>query len=215
MAKNRRKAKRMSRPKARRKTARRPKPDPRKTRKTARRRPVVRKARRKAAARRVPPRKPVRKTVRRKAAKKAARRVAAAPPKPISSRPRTTERPALDRSRRVLPDEERLELASAEIQAVEGPDRMLSAARSGHDELRSELLRHTETSPELTAGDVDAHWQDAYAIGDEAPGGDNPTPDQGRVDDIGKALGIEYRDDEELQGGEEVTERDHHRWEKE
>jgi len=92
---------------------------------------------------------------------------------------------------------------------------MLSAARTGHDELKHELLQHTETSPELTAGDVDANWQDAYAIGDEAPGGDNPTPDQDRADDIGKALGIEYRDDEELQGGEEVTERDHHRWTKE
>ena len=65
----------------------------------------------------------------------------------------------------------------------------------------------------LTAGDVDAKWQDAYAIGDEAPGGDNPTPDQDRVDDIGKALGIQYNDDQELQGGDEVTERDRHRWE--
>ena len=71
----------------------------------------------------------------------------------------------------------------------------------------------TETSPVLTAGDVDAKWQDAYAVGDETPGGDNPTPGQDRVDDIGKALGINYRDDEELQGGEEVSERDRHRWE--
>lgn len=130
-------------------------------------------------------------------------------------RPRTVERPALDRSRRVLPDDERLELSPASIRASEDQDRMLSAARTGHDELKHELERHTETSPELTAGDVDANWQDAYAIGDEAPGGDNPTPDQDRVDDIGRALGIEYQDGEELQGGEEVTERDHHRWEKE
>lgn len=94
-----------------------------------------------------------------------------------------------------------------------GPDRMFQAARTGHDELRSRLRQHTETSPELTAGDPDARWEDAYAVGDEAPGGDNPTPDQDRVDDIGKALGIRYRDDEELQGGDEVRERDRHRWE--
>ena len=50
----------------------------------------------------------------------------------------------------------------------------------------------------LTGGDVDADWEDAYAVGDEAPGGDNPTPDQDRVDDIGKALGVEYQDNEEL-----------------
>ena len=91
--------------------------------------------------------------------------------------------------------------------------RLISAARTGHDELAAELAQHTEASPELTAGDVDARWQDAYAVGDEAPGGDNPTPGQDRVDDIGRALGINYRDDEELRGGEEVTERDRHRWE--
>ena len=90
---------------------------------------------------------------------------------------------------------------------------MLSAAKAGHDELRASLSRHTAASPKLTAGDVDARWEDAYAVGDEAPGGDNPTPDQDRVDDIGKALGINYRDDEELQGGDEVAERDRHRWE--
>lgn len=90
---------------------------------------------------------------------------------------------------------------------------MLWAARSGHDELKAELERHTEASPVLTAGDIDARWQDAYAVGDEAPGGDNPTPDQDRVEDIGRALGIQYQDDQELLGGDEVAERDRHRWE--
>ena len=136
----------------------------------------------------------------------------AAPPRP-KTRARTTERPALDRRRRVLPDEERLEMGAAAARAEAAHDRMLSAARSGHNELRNELGRHTEAGPELTAGDVDARWQDAYAVGDEAPGGDNPTPDQDRVDDIGRALGIQYQDDQELQGGDEVTERDKHRWE--
>lgn len=105
------------------------------------------------------------------------------------------------------------EVEAAGFTGVGADERMLSAARAGHDELRSELRKHTEAGPELTAGDVDAKWQDAYAVGDEAPGGDNPTPDQDRVDDIGKALGVEYDDDEELMGGEEITERDEHRWE--
>ena len=55
-------------------------------------------------------------------------------------------------------------------------------------------------TPELTAGDVDGDWENAYFSGEEAPGGDNPSPDQNVVDDIGKALGVEYQDDEELQG---------------
>ena len=131
----------------------------------------------------------------------------------VARPPRTAERPALDRNRRVLPDDERLDLEKAAAHSGAGQDRMMSAARSGHAELKSELGRHTEASPVLTAGDVDARWQDAYAVGDEAPGGDNPTPDQDRVDDIGRALGIQYQDDQELQGGDEVAERDKHRWE--
>jgi hypothetical protein len=86
-------------------------------------------------------------------------------------------------------------------------------ARSGHDELKNELSKYTGMGPELTAGDLDANWQDAYSVGDEAPGGDNPTPDQDRVDAIGAALGVRYRTDEELHGGDEITERDRHRWE--
>jgi hypothetical protein len=96
---------------------------------------------------------------------------------------------------------------------TEADSRATAAARTGREELRQSLARHTETSPILTAGDVDARWDDAYAVGDEAPGGDNPTPDQDRVDEIGKALGVVYEDNEELRGSDKVAERDKHRWE--
>ncbi len=92
-------------------------------------------------------------------------------------------------------------------------DRSASAARSGRAELNQRFREHTSTGPALTAGDVDADWESAESVGDEAPGGDNPTPDQDVVDEIGKALGVEYDDDEELQGGDEITERDRNRWE--
>jgi hypothetical protein len=92
-------------------------------------------------------------------------------------------------------------------------DRSASAARSGRAELNHKLHEHTSTGPSLTAGDVDADWEAAEAVGDEAPGGDNPTPDQDVVDEIGRALGVEYDDDEELQGGDEIVERDRKRWE--
>ena len=161
----------------------------------------------------------------RKATRPARKQAAPAPARPAAKRPESAAprrsplralapklphpaKPAtLERERRRLPEEERL------TPKVAGDDRMLASARSGHHELAHELSLHTETSPKLTAGDVDARWQDAYSVGDEAPGGDNPTPAQSRVDDIGKALGINYRDDEELQGGDEVVERDRHRWE--
>jgi hypothetical protein len=117
--------------------------------------------------------------------------------------------PKLDRERKTLADIEREPVSSR----VESEDRAIAAARSGHEELKAALARHTETSPTLTAGDVDARWDDAYAVGDEAPGGDNPTPDQDRVDDIGKALGVVYDDAEELRGSDKVADRDKHRWE--
>jgi hypothetical protein len=140
---------------------------------------------------------------RRPAAKPAA---PARPPRSAAAARPHAARPALDRQRRILPEAEGLEREATD-QGV------LAAARSGGEELQHRLEEHTESSPALTAGDVDARWDDAYAVGDEAPGGDNPTPDQDRVDDIGKALGVTYDDAEELQGSNKITERDRHRWE--
>ena len=92
-------------------------------------------------------------------------------------------------------------------------DRQASAARTGRQEMRQARREHTEVTPEITAGDVDADWAGAYDVGDEAPGGDNPTPDQDRVDDIGKALGVEYEDNEELKASDKIAARDKKRWE--
>jgi len=88
-----------------------------------------------------------------------------------------------------------------------------SAARTGRAELAEALQEHGGITPVITAGDVDANWENAYFSGDEAPGGDNPTPDQEVVEDIGKALGVEYQDNEELRSSDKIIERDKHRWE--
>lgn len=70
-----------------------------------------------------------------------------------------------------------------------------------------------ESAVALAAGDRDVRWEAAASVGDEAPGGDNPTPDQDVVDLIGRSLGVEYDDNEELRGAEKIAERDRHRWE--
>ncbi len=122
----------------------------------------------------------------------------------------TRHAPGLERERRRLREvEEGVPTPPSSLDL----DRTASAARSGRRELREARLEHNETSPVMTGGDVDADWEDAYSVGDEAPGGDNPTPDQDRVDDIGKALGIEYQDNEELKGADKIAERDRKRWE--
>jgi hypothetical protein len=117
--------------------------------------------------------------------------------------------PGLDRERRTIQDDDIVPTPPSSLDL----DRSASAVRTGRRELRERLDEHTETSPALTAGDVDADWESAYSVGDEAPGGDNPTPDQDIVDDIGRAVGVQYDDNEELKGEAKISKRDKHRWE--
>jgi hypothetical protein len=92
-------------------------------------------------------------------------------------------------------------------------DRRGTAARSGRAGIVESFQKHRGMSASITGGDVDVDVEDAYFTGEEAPGGDNPTPDQDIVDDIGKALGVQYDDNEELKAADKLTERDKHRWE--
>jgi len=156
-----------------------------------------------------------------KAPKKAARRAAATKPRSAppararaavkaakAAQPRKA--PALNRERRTIADED--EMVPMPPSSLD-LDRSASAVRSGRRGMQQKFADHTETSPAMTAGDIDADWESAYAVGDEAPGGDNPTPDQDIVDDIGRAVGVQYEDNEELKGADKVAKRDAHRWE--
>jgi hypothetical protein len=125
---------------------------------------------------------------------------------PSSKSADTTKKPNLDRPRKTVADVHGIP-SSLDM------NRSPSAAKSGRREMRDKLAKNTSGGAAITAGDVDADWQSAETVGDEAPGGDNPTPDQDVVDDIGRALGVNYADDEELQGGAEIADRDHNRWE--
>jgi hypothetical protein len=137
----------------------------------------------------------------RAAAKKAAPRKAA--PKKAAA---AAKKPNLDRPRKTVADIHGIP-SSLDL------PRAASSAKSGRADMKDRLSKNTGSGPALTAGDVDADWESAETVGDEAPGGDNPTPDLDVVDDIGRALGVEYDDDEELQGGAEILDRDRHRWE--
>jgi hypothetical protein len=117
--------------------------------------------------------------------------------------------PSLDRARRTVQGDDIVPTPPSSLDL----DRTASAARTGRRQMRERLSEHNETSPALTAGDVDADWESAATVGDEAPGGDNPTPDQDIVDDIGKAVGVQYADNEELKGEAKIAKRDKHRWE--
>ncbi|HIK07451.1 MAG TPA: hypothetical protein IGS40_22625 [Trichormus sp. M33_DOE_039] len=79
--------------------------------------------------------------------------------------------------------------------------------------LQERRQEYTQTSPELTGGDVDAYWQDADSVGDEAVGGTAPTPDQNVTEEIEAAVGLAMDDNEMLHTQDILERRDDARWE--
>ncbi len=202
MAKRQRKAQtRKAKPKTARKTRR----TASKTVRKATRKPVRARAARPAGrARKAAPRQkkaaPRKKAPVRKARAKApARRTAVARPTPA----------ALSRERRRLTDEETVPSPPSTLDYTP----RASSAESGHQMYHQRQREHGEAGSPLTGGELDSDWNDAYSSGEEAPGGDMPTPDQDVVEEIGRALGVEYEDAEELKGAEKIESRDRHRWE--
>jgi hypothetical protein len=186
---------------AKRKATRRAKPT--KKRHSATRRRAVRS--RKASPRRAAAKKSAKKTAKKVAKKVAKKRTKRAAPKREAGIP-PGKTPRLDRERRTLSDIVQSPPSSLNM------DRHGSAARTGRAEMAQHRRDHGQMGA-VTSGDPDVNVDTAYFSGDEAPGGDNPTPDQDIVDDIGKALGVEYNDNEELRSGDKVRDRDKHRWE--
>jgi len=72
---------------------------------------------------------------------------------------------------------------------------------------------HLRLDARLRGGDPDANLEDVNFVGEEAPGGGEPTPDQNSVDDIGRALGLQFQDNEPLDFEGKVHKRDDQRWE--
>ena len=84
---------------------------------------------------------------------------------------------------------------------------------AGSRKLAERLREHTDTSPTLSGGDIDARWEDADSSGEESVAGSTPTPGQDNVEEMGEAIGVTYQDNEELKVGEKERSRDKHRWE--
>ncbi len=152
----------------------------------------------------------------RKSAKTAARKPARAARKPAKKARKTAKKAAKRPAKRA----KRSTTRRSGVDTLRTPpssldmNRAATAARSGRQAISENQRRHNNMAA-LTGGDVDADMESAYFTGDETPGGDNPTPDQSDVDDIGHAMGVEYGDNEELKGSDKIADRDKHRWETE
>jgi len=66
-------------------------------------------------------------------------------------------------------------------------------ARPGEQLVKRKFKEHP-SGPLLSGGDIDADWEDAEFVGEEAVSGGNPTPDQSVVDDLGEAIGETQED---------------------
>src|SRR5512132_1455514 len=85
------------------------------------------------------------------------------------------------------------------------PDLSETISTSAH--LTGKIDRLDDDRTSLSGGDPDASPQGIEA-GTETPGGSEPTPDQDLVDEIGKAAGVTYDDNEPLNFEEKTAAHD-------
>ncbi len=69
------------------------------------------------------------------------------------------------------------------------------------------------SSPNSTGGDLDNDWYQASVVGEEAVGGDNPTPDQNVTEQLLHSMGVDSVDGELVYTKEKLEWRDRERWE--
>ncbi|MBD3883639.1 hypothetical protein IFO70_17885 [Phormidium tenue FACHB-886] len=85
--------------------------------------------------------------------------------------------------------------------------------RAGQYSPRSDKHLFNDADPRLTGGDIDANYEQAAVVGDEAVGGTVATPDQNIVEDLAIAVGVELDDRSYLRVNEMLEQRDDRRWE--
>lgn len=84
---------------------------------------------------------------------------------------------------------------------------------AGSAELDERMRENTHSDPSLSAGDIDARWEDSESGGEETAAGSMPTPGQNDTREIAHAVGVDYADDEPLKAGTKERERDRKRFE--
>lgn len=109
--------------------------------------------------------------------------------------------------------ESEIYIPSSDVAEVYEADQHGHGAKTGARKMLRDLVDHGSLGGALAAGDPDADLEDANFVGEEGFSGGNPIPDQDVVEEIGRAAGLNYEDNEELNPNDKVHERDLHRWE--
>lgn len=112
------------------------------------------------------------------------------------------------------------EFLLADLAGAEQADHIFDSLVERNGEVRqtAEALRATRLSnqvsnAEITGGDLEDDLYQAEVVGEEAVGGQNPTPDQNITENLQKAMGISAMDGEPVRTHSRLEQRDNHRWE--
>jgi hypothetical protein len=77
-----------------------------------------------------------------------------------------------------------------------------------------EKIKHSGLSgTDVTGGDIDDDWYQAEVVGEEAVGGQNPTPDQNVTDGLLDSMGLSVQNVERVHTRDVLERRDNSRWE--
>ncbi len=79
--------------------------------------------------------------------------------------------------------------------------------------IRNKLRLGGGYNANLTGGELDNDWYQASVVGEEAVGGDNPTPDQNVTEQLLHSMGVDSVDGELVYTQEKLERRDRERWE--
>jgi hypothetical protein len=76
-----------------------------------------------------------------------------------------------------------------------------------------EKLNSRHLGTDVTGGDPDDDWYQAEVVGEEAVGGQTPTPDQSVTEQLLESMGIASTDGEPIRTKDKLDKRDRVRWE--
>ncbi len=104
----------------------------------------------------------------------------------------------------------------ADLIVTEDADLIFKGLAQGNSdqEISLEQLKKTMvTHADVTGGDLDDDLYQAEVVGEEAVGGQTPTPDQNVTEKLLQAMGVDSVDGEPVQTKEKLERRDQMRWE--
>jgi hypothetical protein len=84
---------------------------------------------------------------------------------------------------------------------------------TGMERTLSKLIEIVGSGDDVTGGDLDDDRYQAEVVGEEAVGGQNPTPDQNVTEGLLHSMGLDFADLEPVRTLEKLQQRDRLRWE--